>query len=80
MSRPNLNSIQNIDISKEKKEKKEKRKRKFIKKKEKVKGFFIFMSMLPFKQVESNNDKKEPWDQGCGWIIKFSHCFNFGYQ
>ena len=32
MSRPNLNGIQNIDISKEKKEKKEKRKRKFIKK------------------------------------------------
>ena len=31
-----------------------------ITKKEKVKGFFIFMSMLSFKQVESNNGKKSP--------------------
>ena len=28
----------------------------FLKKKERVKGFFIFMNMLSFKQVESNND------------------------
>ena len=28
----------------------------FLQKKERVKGFFIFMNMLSFKQVESNND------------------------
>ena len=28
----------------------------FLKKKERVKVFFILMSMLSFKQVESNND------------------------
>ena len=28
----------------------------FLKKKERVKGFFIFMSMLSFKQVESKID------------------------
>ena len=31
----------------------------FLKKKERVKGFFIFMTMLLFKQVESNYSKKK---------------------
>ena len=31
----------------------------FLKKKERVKSFFIFMFMLLFKQVESNYGKKE---------------------
>ena len=48
-------------------------------KKERVKGFFIFMTMPSFKQVESNYGKKKPWEQGCSWIIKFSHCLNFGH-
>ena len=50
----------------------------FLKKKESVKGFFIFMSMLSFKENELNNDKKEHYEQGCSWIIKFSHCLDFG--
>ena len=25
--------------------------------------------MLSFKQVESNNNKKEPWEQGCSFLI-----------
>ena len=45
-----------------------------------VKGFFIFMTMLSFKQVKSNYGKEEPCERGCCWIIKFSHCLNFGYQ
>ena len=32
----------------------------FLKKKERVKGFFIFMTMLLFKHVGSNYNKKEP--------------------
>ena len=52
----------------------------FLKKKGRVKGFFIFISMLSFKQVESNNDQKEPRDRGGGWIIKFSHRLNFEYR
>ena len=43
----------------------------FLKKKERVKDFFIFISMLSFKQVESNNKNKEPCKQGCSWIIGF---------
>ena len=35
-------------------------KKSFLNKKERIKGFFIFMSILSFKQVESNNDKREP--------------------
>ena len=38
------------------------------------------MSMLSFKQVEFNNDGKEPFKRGCSWIIKFVHCLNFGYH
>ena len=52
----------------------------FLKKKERVKGFFIFMTMLSFKQVESNYGKKEPCERGCSWIIKFSHYLNFEYR
>ena len=37
------------------------------------------MTTLSLKQVESNYGKREPCEQGCGWIIKFSHCLNFGY-
>ena len=48
-------------------------------KRERVKGFFIFMTMPSFKQVESNYGKKESCERGCSWIIKFSHCLNFGY-
>ena len=51
----------------------------FLKKKEKAKGFFIFMTMLSFKQVESNYRKREPCEKVCSWSIKFSHCLNFGY-
>ena len=52
----------------------------FLKKNERVKGFFIFMTMPSFKQVKSNYDKKEPCERGCSWIIKFFHCLNFGYR
>ena len=45
-----------------------------------VKGFFIFMTMLSFKQVKSNCDKKYPCEWSGSQIIKFSHCFNFGYH
>ena len=37
------------------------------------------MTMSSFKQVQSNYGKKEPCERGCSWIIKFSHCLNFGY-
>ena len=37
------------------------------------------MTMLSFKQVESNYGKREPDEQGCSWIIEFSHCLNFRY-
>ena len=42
----------------------------FLKKKERVKRFFVFMTMLSFKQFESNCSKKEP----C------THCLNFEYH
>ena len=51
----------------------------FSNKKERVKDFFIFMTMLSFKQVESNYSKKKPCERGCSWIIKFPHCLNFRY-
>ena len=51
----------------------------FLKKKERAKGFFIFITMPSFKQVESYYGKKESWEQGCSWVIKFSHCLDFGY-
>ena len=38
------------------------------------------MTMLSFKEVESNYGKREPCERGCSWIIKFSHCLNFGYR
>ena len=38
------------------------------------------MTMLSFKQGESNYDKKEACQRGCTWMIKFSHCLNFGYR
>ena len=41
-------------------------KKDFLKKKERVKGFFIFMTMLSFKQVESDYDKRESCERGCG--------------
>ena len=65
---PNLDTI--ITVTKVKKG--------FLKKK-KVKGFFISMTMLSFKQVESNYGKRGSCERGCSWIIKFSHCLNFGY-
>ena len=40
-----------------------KTKKGFLKKKERVKCFFIFMCMLSLKQVESDNNKKEPANQ-----------------
>ena len=52
----------------------------FLKKKERVKVFFTFMTMPSLEQVESNYGKKEPCKRGCSWIIKFSHCLNFGYR
>ena len=45
-----------------------------------VKSFFIFMTMSLFKQVESNCGKKVPCERGCSWMIRFSHCLNFGYR
>ena len=52
----------------------------FFNKRKRVTGFFVFMTMLSFKQVESNYGKKDPCEQSCSWIIKFSHCLNFGYS
>ena len=46
----------------------------FLNKKERVKGFSVFMTMPSFKQVESNYGKKEPWERACS---TFSHCLNF---
>ena len=40
-------------------------KKDFLKEEGRVKGFFIFMTMLSFKQLESNYGKKEPCEQGC---------------
>ena len=37
------------------------------------------MTMLSFKQVESNPERA-PCEQGCSWIIKFSHCLNIRYH
>ena len=37
------------------------------------------MTMLSFNQIQSNYSKKLPCERGCSWIIKFSHCLNFGY-
>ena len=45
----------------------------FLKKKEREKDFFVLVNMLSFKQVESNNNKKEPCGQGCSWIIQVYH-------
>ena len=45
-----------------------------------VKRFFIFMTMFSFKEVESNVGKKALCERGCSWMIKFSHCLNFGYR
>ena len=42
----------------------------FLKKKERVNGLFIFMTMPSFKQVESNYGKKEPYKRGCSQIVK----------
>ena len=42
-------------------------------------SFFIFMTILSFKQVEYNYSKKKPCKQGCSSIIKFSHCLSFEY-
>ena len=50
----------------------------FLNKKERVKGFFIFMTMLLFKQIESNYSKKGSCQKGCSWITKFFHCLKFG--
>ena len=52
----------------------------FLKKKESVECFFIFIIMPSFKQVKFNRDKKEPCERGCSWIMKFFHCLNFGYR
>ena len=42
-------------------------KRDFLKKEERVKGFFIFMTVLSFKQVESNY---KSYERSCSWITK----------
>ena len=52
----------------------------FLKKKERLKGFFIIITMLSFKQVESNYGKKEHYKQAISQVIKFSHCLNFRQQ
>ena len=38
------------------------------------------MTMLSFKQVESNYGKKESFKQCSSWINKFCHCLDFGYR
>ena len=43
-----------------------------LNKKERVKGFFIFMNMLSFQTIW----KKKPCERGCSRIIKFSHFLN----
>ena len=45
-------------------------KERFLKKKKRVKGLFVFMTMLSFKQVKSSFGKKQPFEQGCSWIIR----------
>ena len=50
-----------------------------VNKKERVKGFFNFMTMPSFKQVKSNYSKKELCKRVCSWIIMFSPFLNFGY-
>ena len=42
-----------------------------IEKEERVKGFFIFITMISFKQVEYNYSKIEPCKRGCSWITNF---------
>ena len=49
-----------------------------LKKKESLKCFFIFMTILSFKQVESNYGKKEPCKQVISYVIMFSHCLIYG--
>ena len=48
-----------------------KTKKGFLKKKKRVNGLFIFMTMTSFKQVESNYRRKDPYERGCGWIVTF---------
>ena len=38
------------------------------------------MTILSFKQVESNHGKRGLCKPGCTWIIKLSHCLGFGYR
>ena len=38
------------------------------------------MTMLSLNQVEFKYRKKEPCERGYSWIIRFSHCLNFGYH
>ena len=38
------------------------------------------MTMLSLNQVEVKYGKKEPCERGYSWIIRFSHCLNFGYH
>ena len=37
------------------------------------------MAMLSLKKVEFNYSEKEPCEQGCSWMIKFSYWLNFRY-
>ena len=36
------------------------------------------MIVLSFIQVESNYDKKEPWERVCGFLIEVLSLFKFG--
>ena len=38
------------------------------------------MTILSFKQVESNHGKRDLCKPGFTWIIKLSHCLGFGYR
>ena len=38
------------------------------------------MTMLSFNQVQSNDSKRDPCEQDCSWIIKFSRCLNSRYR
>ena len=49
----------------------------FLKKKERVKGFFIFMTMHFYSSILNLTTIRKPCEQDCNRIIKFSHCLTF---
>ena len=47
----------------------------FLKKKERVKGLFLWLC----HQVKSNYTKNEPCKRDCSWMISFFNYLDFGY-